>query len=83
MTITDEPVPVVPGVVDPRFVPRERMMRGHVREPPPEPLLEDWEVHAVAGLFALATGFVLTGTSGLFAIWYLLGDEPFRAIVGP
>ncbi|MEZ4322961.1 MAG: hypothetical protein R3F61_36180 [Myxococcota bacterium] len=77
-----EPFEPLPHWPKPRYVSRHVMMKGHIREPEPEPLLNDWELHLFGGLLALAVGFVLTGGGTLLGLWLAMGNQIFTAVFG-
>lgn len=74
----DAPHPHATPAPEMRFVPKHRMLRGHVREPDPEPLLTEAELRLALSLVALASGFTFTGGGGLLLLWWNMGDDVFR-----
>lgn len=71
---TTEPPPGLP------LRPRAAMGIGHVPAPGPRPLFQGHEGHVLLGLGAMAFGFILTGASGLFGLWWMMREELGRAL---
>lgn len=63
----------------PRYVPRRRMLRGHVQRPGEDPLLSPKERQALAALAVVALGLIVFSGGTLFGLWWVLGGAMLDA----